>query len=218
MEDIFMTTETYGMWDQYKWQLSTKFPALLEQLAPGADEEAIQRAEAEMGISFPESLKNVYRKNNGEKDSFICGVLLGFSLYSLDQMVQAWKDWQAVKKSLSEEDLKDIEEFATSVPEGHIKKNYINAKWIPICDDAGGNHIGVDLDPDTEGKVGQIITFGRDEDEKIVVAEDLDAFFLRMCGIVASNHFAIEDYEGNKVIILNDHAHLIDYLKDEEAV
>ena len=69
-----MTTETYGMWDQYKWQLSTKFPALLEQLAPGADEEAIQRAEAEMGISFPESLKNVYRKNNGEKDSFICGV------------------------------------------------------------------------------------------------------------------------------------------------
>ena len=76
----------------------------------------------------------------------------------------------------------------------------------------------MDLDPDTEGKVGQIITFGRDEQEKIVVAEDLDAFFLRMCGIVASNHFAIEDYEGNNVIILNGHAHLIDYLKDEESL
>ena len=34
-------------------------------------------------------------------------------------------------------------------------------KWLPFCSDDGGNFIGIDLDPDVNGTVGQVINFGK---------------------------------------------------------
>jgi cell wall assembly regulator SMI1 len=65
----------------------------------------------------------------------------------------------------------------TSTPENAIKKKYFNHKWIPIFSDHGGNFIGIDLDPDINGKKGQIINFGRDEEKMFVIADDLECFF-----------------------------------------
>lgn len=39
-----------------------------------------------------------------------------------------------------------------------------------VPSDAGGNHIGIDLAPDRNGVVGQVIIFGCDEKIKYVVA------------------------------------------------
>lgn len=33
----------------------------------------------------------------------------------------------------------------------------MNHNWIPISKDYGGNNIGIDVDPDEKGKVGQDI-------------------------------------------------------------
>jgi hypothetical protein len=44
-----------------------------------------------------------------------------------------------------------------------------NSGWIPLLSDWEGNHIGVDLEPGPSGKVGQVINFGRDEEEKYVL-------------------------------------------------
>ena len=65
----------------------------------------------------------------------------------------------------------------TSSPENTIKKKYFHFKWIPIFSDFGGNYIGIDLDPDTKGKKGQIIIFGRDEENMVVLADNLELFF-----------------------------------------
>jgi cell wall assembly regulator SMI1 len=65
----------------------------------------------------------------------------------------------------------------TSSPENTIKKKYFHLKWIPVFSDYGGNYIGIDLDPDTKGKKGQVIIFGRDEENMIVLADNLDLFF-----------------------------------------
>ncbi|KRD11093.1 hypothetical protein ASE21_05095 [Flavobacterium sp. Root901] len=65
----------------------------------------------------------------------------------------------------------------TSTPENAIKKKYFNHKWIPVFSDHGGNYIGMDLDPDVNGKRGQIINFGRDEEDMYVMADDLEQFF-----------------------------------------
>jgi len=64
----------------------------------------------------------------------------------------------------------------TSNPEGAIKKKYFHIKWIPLISDFGGNYIGIDLDPDTNGKKGQVIIFGRDEENMIVLANSWDEF------------------------------------------
>ena len=110
----------------------------------------------------------------------------------------------------------------TSTPENYIKKMYANPKWIPICGDGSGNHIGIDLDPDVNGKSGQIITFGTDESNKIVIAEDLNSFFERLTRIVNSNHFSIDEFDDENVISLNideDYGiFLTDYFKMNTAV
>lgn len=71
----------------------------------------------------------------------------------------------------------DAENDFSSTPENAIKKKYFNYKWIPIFSDYGGNFIGMDLDPDVNGKRGQIINFGRDEEDMYVMADDLEQFF-----------------------------------------
>ena len=65
----------------------------------------------------------------------------------------------------------------TSTPPNTVKKIYFHDKWLPIFTDGGGNFIGVDLDPDTEATNGQVIIFGRDEDDLYALAENLERFF-----------------------------------------
>lgn len=81
----------------------------------------------------------------------------------------------------------DNEILFTSTPENTIKKKYSNHKWIPIFSDHGGNYIGIDLDPDVQGKKGQIINFGRDEEDKFVIADDLEQFFDFIINELAKN-------------------------------
>ncbi len=65
----------------------------------------------------------------------------------------------------------------TSTPKNTIKKKYFHYKWLPIFSDYGGNYIGIDLDPDINGHKGQVINFGRDEEDMYVYANSLDSFF-----------------------------------------
>lgn len=65
----------------------------------------------------------------------------------------------------------------TSTPPLAIKRKYFHHKWIPIFYDYGGNFIGMDLDPDEKGTKGQIIVFGRDEENMFVIADSLEQFF-----------------------------------------
>ncbi len=65
----------------------------------------------------------------------------------------------------------------TSSPPLAIRNKYFHHKWIPMFYDYGGNFIGMDLDPDEKGTKGQIIVFGRDEENMFVIADSLEAFF-----------------------------------------
>lgn len=64
----------------------------------------------------------------------------------------------------------------SSCPNNTIKKKYFHIKWLPLFHDFGGNFIGIDFDPDENGKKGQIIIYGRDEEKMIVIAENLQDF------------------------------------------
>ncbi len=208
-------------WEKYKKALKAKFPDVINNLNNGASDNEINLAEKEINVKFPEQLRALYRENNGDNSKMLCGAVMGFHFYSLNEIVSNYNDW----KNVYEDYIKDpsaFDEFQDSEPDGYIKKQYVNLKWIPICDDAAGNHIGIDLDPDKLGKVGQIINFGRDEENKIVIAHDLNSFIERMTRIVNSSHFALDEYDGEKVIVLNTskttYSHFIDYLKSGEAV
>jgi cell wall assembly regulator SMI1 len=86
-----------------------------------------------------------------------------------------FKDGHYIIKS--RRDSGDLSSSLSCYPENTIKKIYFHPKWVPIFTDQGGNYIGIDLDPDVNGTKGQVITFGRDETEMVVLGKSLDEFF-----------------------------------------
>lgn len=205
-------------WSTYKQALFAKMPSLRDKLNGCATLDKLISAERALGIRFPTELKELYLANNGDDPEAMCGVILGFHFLSLDEVVSEVSHWS----ELAEKHRNEGTEHFTSKPEGFIKRQYASAKWIPICADGGGNFLGLDLDPDERGRVGQIINFGRDEHDKEVFAYSLNAFFERLTRIVNSDRFFIGDFDGEEVIFLGvdseDGAHLTDYLKKADSI
>lgn len=71
----------------------------------------------------------------------------------------------------------------SSFPDGWVRKRYSHPGWLPLLTDRCGNYIGVDLDPPPPsasnsastsrsrdyGQPGQVIAFGREIDQKVVL-------------------------------------------------
>lgn len=205
-------------WNNYKKALFAKMPSLKDTLNRGATLDELRAAEEETGINFPTELKALYLDNNGDDGEALCGMMLGFHFLDLSELRAEWRSW----KDIADDPTHNDGARFTSKPEGCIKKCYADTKWIPICSDSGGNFIGLDLDPDVSGCPGQIINFGRDEDAKFVIAENLGQFIERLTRIVNSPDFYIGEYDGEDVIFLGtdseEGAHLTDYLRGEDSV
>lgn len=138
----------------------------------------------------------------------IAGTIKEF--HELEKRSYNWDELEFVVYSDGEYDVKrtfydfDNQPDISSTPENAIRKKYFHYKWLPVFSDYGGNYIGIDLDPDVNGKKGQTIIFGRDEQEMFVFGNSLE------------NHFDLILSElkrpGNKLLNFNNHLH--DVLRD----
>ncbi|CAH8715352.1 SMI1/KNR4 family protein [Paenibacillus melissococcoides] len=135
--------------------LREELPELAASLHPPATEMELRQAEEELGFPLPAELRELYRIHNGESEAGP-GLFFGLPFLSLDSMLTEWRIWA----ELEEEYAWEGEHF--SVPAAWIKERYINRYWLPISKDWGGNHLGIDLDPDEQGRKGQVINYGRD--------------------------------------------------------
>jgi cell wall assembly regulator SMI1 len=134
-------------------------------LNPGCTSEDIRDLEAHIGHQLPESVKDLLLQHDGEKSG--PGLIHGYQMLSVDEIRANWDNW----RSIDEEEMNaDCADFMSSNPAGYIKPVYTNRHWIPLAHDWAGNHIGLDFDPDIKGTPGQVIRFGRDEDEKQLIA------------------------------------------------
>ncbi|MED1218197.1 SMI1/KNR4 family protein [Bacillus paralicheniformis] len=158
-------------------------------LNPPAAEEDIQKAENEMEVTFPEELRALYLTHNGEKESGP-GLFFGLPFLSLQEMITEWRIWKELE---GDEELGEIDAY--SVPPCWIKEKYVNRRWIPISRDYGGNHIGIDLDPDQEGQAGQVINFGRDEEIKYVIAHHVTDLLIHITNTLKHGHYTIDEYD-----------------------
>ncbi|EPC8421264.1 SMI1/KNR4 family protein [Bacillus wiedmannii] len=174
--------------------------------APATIEE-IQYVESEMGIAFPDELRNLYLAHNGE-DKSGPGLFFGLPFLSLDEVLDEWRIW----KRIEEDDFFNFDAF--SIPTEYIKERYVNHNWIPISKDYGGNNLGIDVDPDEKGKVGQVINFGRDEEVKYVIANRISDLLLFILQTLKNKNFTIHQEEDYLYwgYGANDNIHFLDAL------
>ncbi|PDY32310.1 GTPase, partial [Bacillus wiedmannii] len=174
--------------------------------APATIEE-IQYAESEMGIAFPDELRNLYLAHNGE-DKSGPGLFFGLPFLSLTEVLDEWRIW----KRIEEDDFLNFDAF--SIPTEYIKERYVNHNWIPISKDYGGNNLGIDVDPDEKGKMGQVINFGRDEEVKYVIANRISDLLLFILQTLKNKNFTIHQEEDYLYWSYgaNDNIHFLDAL------
>lgn len=98
----------------------------------------------------------------------------------------------------------DNEISFTSNPKNAIQKKYFHYKWLPVFLDYGGNYLGIDLDPAAKGTKGQVINFGRDEEDMFVFAETMESLFDKI----------LTELNTPENRLLNPEAHLHETLKE----
>lgn len=138
----------------------------------------------------------------------IAGTIKEF--HELEKKSYNWDELEFVVYSNGEFEVKrtfydfDNQLEISSTPENAIRKKYFHYKWLPVFSDYGGNYIGIDLDPDVNGKKGQTIIFGRDEQEMFVFGNSLEDHFELILSELKK--------PGNKLLNFNNHLH--DVLRD----
>ena len=165
------------LWNAIKAWYAEHLPEVLGSLNPGISERALSEfedeLEREVGRRLPQSLRDVYLQNNGQDRTTVCGTFFGLEFLSLEEVRRNWRDWCDIAR---EPFYAEMIEFSTFYPKRAIQHKYACTGWIPFAHDGGGNHLGTDVSPEPAGKVGQIINFGPDEDNKFVIAPSFEAF------------------------------------------
>ncbi|MDP4183437.1 MAG: SMI1/KNR4 family protein [Bacillota bacterium] len=169
------------LWEYILEIYDKQYSGYSSNLNPSAKNEDFADIEEKMGFALPDELKALYFCNNGDREN-LEGSILGLRFLPVAEMFLNWCDWLYILRD--KEFMKACEANSESVPQGAIKKVYANRKWVPFCHDQEGNHIGIDLDPDSDGTVGQIINFGRDEDKKYVIANSFKEFMILIINIL----------------------------------
>jgi cell wall assembly regulator SMI1 len=113
-----------AIWDRIHRWLDANAPAGYGDLRPGATAAAIRAAEKAMGLKLPADVKASYRIHDGQGSG--AGLLggEGWFLLSLKQIVESWGCW--------------------------ARANPKDACSVPIACIGTGDHVFLDLNPDSE--------------------------------------------------------------------
>jgi cell wall assembly regulator SMI1 len=160
--------------------------------APATEADLVQLQHAAKH-RLPPSLVELYRYCDGERwrgDGQTILVFFGCIFIGTKQAVQeiatlreAAAFWQ---DSMDELNLR-------SDPPGAVQRLVYADGWFPFAYDGGGNYFAVDMAPDINGTVGQIISFGRDERVNCQLAPDMQTFleFVASCYRARRFHFRL---------------------------
>ena len=155
---------------------------------PPATEAEIETFEHLIGLNLPQAYRQLYRWHNGENDDRR-GHIYGLPLLPLEWAAREWKAWNQILDYFKGN---RYEIPGAAWPEGAVDPAYINPRWIPLTVDGSGNSIGLDFDPWPQGRIGQVIIYGRDEEVKLVLAESLGKFLEWIAGLLESSNFRLD--------------------------
>jgi cell wall assembly regulator SMI1 len=159
------------LWKRYVSWLEKNAPLAHANLAGPASAEQIAEVERVTGHALPEGVKEVWRLNNGQKETMIASTandaivcIPTLSFLSTELAISIWREWDKLRRT--DVGIDELQTCGRSPEEGVVQPLYTHPGWIPLWSDpTSADFIGVDLAPDPKGQSGQIINFGRDEEE-----------------------------------------------------
>ncbi|WP_291431614.1 SMI1/KNR4 family protein [Deinococcus sp.] len=154
-------------------------------LRPGVTDAALDAFEARQGVTLPPALRALYRWHDG-------GDLFGLQFLRLSHLELNRVSWA----ELAAEGITDLDGVVVSHPPGAIRPLYATGDWLPFLHDGGGNHVALDLHPGPAGRVGQVITTGPDEEDRYVLAPDLEAFLRKYLRRLESGRVTVRRLSG----------------------
>ena len=161
------------IWQRIEAVLRATAPELCD-LSDGASVGEIAAVEARLGFALPTDIRESYAVHNGSGGACIlpqyyADQVNGVNLLSLEEAECDRGIWI---------DLLDGGAFEGNEarPEGPVKAEWWNRRWLPITSDGGGNSLCIDLDPAPGGTVGQVIDHDHETGPSVVVANSFRAF------------------------------------------
>lgn len=151
------------LWDEYEEWCNENYKLNSKLFNEPAGEKKLGELSNLVG-DLDYDFKELYSIHDGEASG--CGMFFGFTFLTIDEIIDEINFM-----------VPDNSYRGTSTPSECIKISYYESGWLPIAADGSGNFIGIDYSPDVNGKRGQVINFGRDENNKYVLSENLKEFF-----------------------------------------
>lgn len=160
-------------WTRLRTWLEQNYPELGDTLNYGIQPPELARLEVELGQVLPQAVKDSYLIIDGQEAESAAGcsegLFFGLTLLPLEDVIDEWKFWREVDEDPTTGANSALLTHMQSIPPRWIRKAYSQRGWVPLVTDKVGNYLGIDLNPDEQGSVGQVIVFGRDFDTKVVM-------------------------------------------------
>ena len=191
-----------ALWNRLENCLKRQAPTLAGNLAPGAKAKAIKTFEKAIGQALPDDLRQSLLIHHGQRpgpDGQVRPVIASIRLMSLQESFDQRNAWRNLDE---DDDLQDPENF-TSTPRKAIQLRYSSEEWIALAVPYSSNYLGVDLKPGPKGFLGQVINFGRDEDDKFVLAWSWAWFLHDLVMELAQGNFREIDDGRSGLVLVN---------------
>lgn len=150
-------------------------PSVAATLAAPAPPGAADDLEALLGVALPDAWHRLHRWHDGQAGR-TWGLFFGMTWMPVQEAAAAHREWLAVADQLGAAELALFAQDISSTPPDAVRAAYTHPLWVRFAHDHGGNHLAVDLAPGPAGRVGQVISTGRDETVRYVLAPDLGTF------------------------------------------
>ena len=140
-------------WKKIEAWFGENEPEILKTFNEGATEEQFKELENVLGFELPLDFREFYSVHNGQDTGAVFGSAIidpdSEGLSSVQRIIDTYKMYQSIAEYATDVSDDDVEDG--------IKPMYWNDKWLPIMEDGMGNSYFIDLDPDENGRKGQII-------------------------------------------------------------
>jgi len=154
-------------WKGLEAALSTVDPGGAHVFATGASNEAIARLEAVLGQALPPAFRRAWSTHDGMPHS-------GLAMLQLLDTRKIAGEWRGLREY---EGIDPAAIARAAIARGPVRPLWSSPAWIPFVVIGGETrHFCIDLDPAPGGAVGQVIWATPKEEERRVVASDVDAF------------------------------------------